>query len=284
MITVRNLNFSYTGAPAPALRAIDFTIGNGEIFGLLGPSGAGKSTTQKLLIGLLRGYSGAIEVLGRDLASWGSDYYERIGVAFELPTHFQKLSALENLVYFQSLYRRPGHKPAEVLEWVGLADDANLPVAKFSKGMQNRLSVARALLHDPQLLFFDEPTSGLDPANARRIKQLIRAQRAAGKTIFLTTHTMALAEELCDRVAFMVDGQIALIDTPRALRLRYGAPLVRVEYQQATQLQRAEFALAGLGENRSFLDLLGSKQIQTIHSQEASLDDIFVRVTGRGLG
>ena len=284
MITVQNLSFSYAGAPAPALRAIDFTIGDGEIFGLLGPSGAGKSTTQKLLIGLLRGYSGAIEVLGRDLAGWGSDYYERIGVAFELPTHFQKLSALENLAYFQALYRRPGHKPAQVLEWVGLADDANLPVAKFSKGMQNRLSLARALLHDPQLLFLDEPTSGLDPVNARRVKELIRAQRAAGKTIFLTTHTMALAEELCDRVAFMVDGQIALIDTPRALRLRYGAPLVRVEYQQAQQLQRAEFALASLGQNQSFLDLLGQAQLQTIHSQEASLDDIFVRVTGRGLG
>ncbi|HNP71894.1 MAG TPA: ABC transporter ATP-binding protein [Kouleothrix sp.] len=283
MITVQDLSFSYPGAARPALSGLSFAIARGEVFGFLGPSGAGKSTTQKLLIGLLRGYQGRIEVFGRALAAWGSDYYERIGVSFELPNHFQKLTARENLAYFAALYRRPTQSPAAVLEAVGLADAADMPVAQFSKGMKNRLSLARALQHRPELLFLDEPTSGLDPASAQRIKQLIRARQAAGDTVVLTTHAMSLAEELCDRVAFIVDGQIALIDTPRALRLRYGSASVRVEYQAGEQLARAEFALPGLGENHAFLSLLRERPVQTIHTLEASLDEIFIRVTGRSL-
>ena len=284
MITVEHLSFTYAGTHAPAVRDLNFAIERGEIFGFLGPSGAGKSTTQKILIGLLRGYQGQIAVFGRDLREWNNDYYERVGVSFELPNHFRKLTALENLAYFGALYRRPTLAPRDVLAQVGLEDDADTPVAQFSKGMQNRLNLARALLHDPELLFLDEPTSGLDPSNAQRVKQLIRAQQAAGKTIFLTTHNMAVAEELCDRVAFIMDGALTLIDTPRALKLRYGAPRVRVEYQSDRQLARAEFALADLGENSAFLKLLRQGAVQTIHTQEASLEDIFIRVNGHSLG
>lgn len=149
--------------------------------------------------------------------------------------------------------------------------------------MQNRLGIARALLHRPKLLFLDEPTSGLDPGNARRIVELIRAQRAAGATVFLTTHAMAVAEQLCDRVAFLVEGAIVLIDTPRALRLRFGQPAVAVEYACGGEVRRATFPLTGLADNAQFLETLRC-DVQTIHSQEASLDDIFVRVTGRRLG
>jgi fluoroquinolone transport system ATP-binding protein len=149
--------------------------------------------------------------------------------------------------------------------------------------MKNRLNVARALLHGPQLLFLDEPTSGLDPVNARRIKELIRAQQDAGKTIFLTTHNMAVAEELCDRVAFIVDGEIKLVGAPRVLKLQHGAPLVQVEYQANSHTAREQFALAGLGDDRAFLHLLRSGKVQTIHTQEATLEDIFIRVTGRSL-
>jgi fluoroquinolone transport system ATP-binding protein len=283
MLDVCDLNFTYAGARAPTLYELSFNIADGEIFGFLGPSGAGKSTTQNILIGLLRGYQGRITVLGRDLANWHSDYYELIGVAFELPTHFRKLTALENLAYFRALYRHPALTPQEALDLVGLSAAGRLPVAQFSKGMQNRLSVARALLHNPPLLFLDEPTSGLDPVNARVIKELIQARRAAGATVFLTTHTMALAEELCDRVAFIVDGRITLIDTPRALKLRYGAATVQVEYALADTATRQTFPLAGLGDNAAFLRLLQSGTVQTIHTQEATLEDIFVRVTGRSL-
>jgi fluoroquinolone transport system ATP-binding protein len=283
MITVDQMTFTYAGASAPAVSELSFSIARGEIFGFLGPSGAGKSTTQKILIGLLKGYAGRVAVLGKDLAAWGSDYYERIGVSFELPNHFLKLTALENLAYFAALYRGPTRDPQELLELVGLGQDGKLPVGQFSKGMKNRLNVARALLHDPELLFLDEPTSGLDPVNAHRIKELIRAQQQAGKTIFLTTHNMAVAEGLCDRVAFMVAGQVKLIDAPRALRLRYGVPTVRVEHQANSHTMREEFALAGLGDNTAFLDLLRSGAVQTIHTQETTLEDIFIRVTGKRL-
>jgi fluoroquinolone transport system ATP-binding protein len=180
MIDVRNLTYTYAKGNAPALTDLSFAIARGEIVGFLGPSGAGKSTTQKILIGLLKGYSGHVSVMGRDLSDWKSDYYERIGVSFEVPNHFLKLTALENLAYFASLYRRT-LQPQAALELVGLGGDGKLLVSQFSKGMRNRLNLARALLHGPELLFLDEPTTGLDPVNARRIKELIREQQQAGR-------------------------------------------------------------------------------------------------------
>lgn len=283
MIEVQQLGYSYERTATPAISDLNFCIKWGEVFGFLGPSGAGKSTTQKILIGLLRGYQGNIRVLGRDLTSWRSDYYERIGVSFELPNHFLKLTALENLTYFGALYSRPILSPQAVLEMVGLGDDGRTLVGQFSKGMKNRLNLARALLHDPELLFLDEPTSGLDPVNAWRVKDLIKAQQQAGKTIFLTTHNMSVADELCDRVAFIVDGQIRLIDAPRALKLHYGEAQVRVEFQNNSHTECQDFPLSGLGRNHRFVDLLCSETVQTIHSQEATLEDIFIRVTGRSL-
>ena len=138
---------------------MDFTVARGEIFGFLGPSGAGKSTTQKLLIGLLRGHGGEATVWGKDPLAWGSDYYERIGVSFELPNHYQKLTGLENLRFFASLYSGETSDPMALLDAVGLADDANTRVGKYSKGMQMRLTFARSLINNPELLFLDEPTS-----------------------------------------------------------------------------------------------------------------------------
>jgi ABC-type transport system involved in cytochrome c biogenesis ATPase subunit len=148
MIRVADLSFTYPKARKPAIEDLGFEVERGEIFGFLGPSGAGKSTTQRILIGLLRQYQGSVSVLDRKLSEWGSDYYERIGVSFEFPTHFLKLSALENLTYFGRLYRTQVRTPTELLELVGLRDDGQMLVSQYSKGMKNRLSVARALLHD----------------------------------------------------------------------------------------------------------------------------------------
>ncbi|WP_083753011.1 ABC transporter ATP-binding protein [Actinosynnema sp. ALI-1.44] len=219
VIEVDNLTFTYPGSTEPAVRGMDFTVGKGEIFGFLGPSGAGKSTTQKILIGLLTGHGGAVSVWGKDPADWGQDYYQRVGVSFELPNHYQKLTALENLRFFASLYNKSTLDPIELLDSVGLAEDANTRVGKFSKGMQMRLVFVRALLHDPDLLFLDEPTSGLDPVNARKVKDIVLREKARGKTIFLTTHDMATADQLCDRVAFVVDGRIVVLDSPRELKV-----------------------------------------------------------------
>jgi fluoroquinolone transport system ATP-binding protein len=285
MINVKNLTFTYSGTSSPAIQDLNFHIADGEIFGLLGPSGAGKSTTQKILTGLLREYEGQVSVLDRDLSTWGSDYYERSGVSFELPNHYLKLTATENLTYFASLYSGPTQAPQALLEMVGLGEDGNLLVSQYSKGMKNRLTVARALIHDPQLLFLDEPTAGLDPVNSRRIKALIKAQQRAGKTIFLTTHDMTVADDLCDRVAFIIDGRIRLIDAPRRLKLEHGRPQVRVEYlaNGSEDMAQREFPLANLGQQNEFWQLLRSHQVQTIHSQEATLEDIFIQVTGRSL-
>jgi fluoroquinolone transport system ATP-binding protein len=284
MITVENLAFTYPGGRDQAVKGLSFEIKAGEIFGFLGPSGAGKSTTQKILIGLLKGYQGSITVMGRPLSAWGSDYYEQIGVGFELPNHYLKLTALENLNYFRALYSRDTEDPKALLAMVGLADDADTPVGQFSKGMKMRLNFARALLHRPSLLFLDEPTSGLDPVNSRIVRDIIRQKQAQGTTIFLTTHDMMVADELSDRVAFIVDGVIQALDTPKALKLRYGRRSVQVEYLNGgSGLASREFELDGLGKNPEFLDVLRTYRVETIHTQETTLENIFIQVTGREL-
>ena len=284
VIRVRGLTYTYPKAAEPAVRGMDFTVSRGEIFGFLGPSGAGKSTTQKLLIGLLRGHGGEAAVWGKDPLVWGSDYYERIGVSFELPNHYQKLTGLENLRFFASLYSGQTVDPMALLDAVGVADDANTRVGKYSKGMQMRLTFARSLVINPELLFLDEPTSGLDPVNARKVKDIILGLKARGRTIFLTTHDMATADELCDRVAFVVDGRIEALDTPAELKIARGQRLVRVEYRgENGRLETAEFGMDGLADDSAFHTLLRNHHVETIHSREASLDDVFVEVTGRQL-
>ena len=284
VIRVRGLTFTYPAATEPAIRGMDFSVGHGEIFGLLGPNGAGKSTTQKILIGLLSGHGGEISVWGKDPLAWGADYYERVGVSFELPNHYQKLTGLENLRFFASLYRGATVDPMKLLEVVGLANDANMRVGKYSKGMQMRLTFARALINDPELLFLDEPTSGLDPVNARNVRRMILALKARGRTVFLTTHDMTTANELCDRVAFVVDGKIAAMDTPAELKIARSQRLVRVEYRdEGDGLSAAEFPMDGLADDAAFHAVLRNQNVETIHSREASLEDVFVEVTGRRL-
>ncbi len=283
LIEVDLLSFSYPKIPQPTLKNMSFYVETGEIFGFLGPSGAGKSTTQKILIGLLKEYQGRVSIFDKELSQWKSDFYEKVGVSFEMPNHFLKLTAFENLNYFRSLYKQSGPSPENLLEMVGLEGDGNLLVSQYSKGMKNRLSVARSLLNEPELLFLDEPTAGLDPINARRIKDLILAQKTHGRTVFLTTHDMQVAESLCDRVALIVEGEIKLIDSPRQLKLLYGRPRVRVEYRKNSHVDWKEFSLIGLGENTDFLDLLRNNPVETIHTMEATLEDIFIQVTGRSL-
>lgn len=283
MIEVSELRFTYPRGKVEAVKGLSFAVERGEIFGFLGPSGAGKSTTQKILTGLLKGYQGGVRVLGRELSAWGSDYYEQIGVGFELPNHYLKLTGRENLDYFRSLYRGPCDDPQQLLELVGLGEDGAMQVGQYSKGMRMRLNFVRAIMHRPALLFLDEPTSGMDPVNALAIKDLIARKRAEGTTVFLTTHNMAVADELCDRVAFMIDGAVKALDTPRALKLRYGKRNVRVEFRRNGHLEDAEFTLDGLGRNRQFIDLLDEGIVQTIHTQETSLEQIFVQLTGRDL-
>lgn len=283
MIDVQNLKFTYPGRIEPTIQSMDFNISKGEIFGFLGPSGAGKSTTQKILIGVLKGYQGSVKVLDKEIKAIGPDYYERIGVAFEFPNFYSKFSVLENLKLFRSLYAGQTVNPKRLLEQVGLEKAANIRVSQLSKGMKMRLNFCRAILNDPDILFLDEPTSGLDPVNAKQMKDLILEKKKEGKTVLITTHNMQAAEELCDRVAFIVDGQIKLIDSPRELKLRKGQQRVIVEYRKDGELISKAFPQEGLGGNDSFLSLIRNYPIETIHSQEASLEQIFIEVTGREL-
>jgi len=284
VIAVSDLTYTYPKTTEPAVRGMDFTVAPGEIFGFLGPSGAGKSTTQKLLIGLLRGHGGRMLVWGRDPLDWGPDYYQRIGVSFELPNHYLKLTGAENLQFFASLYDGATQDPRNLLEAVGLTEAADIRVSKYSKGMQMRLTFARALLNDPELIFLDEPTSGLDPVNARRVKDMVLDLKDRGRTVFLTTHDMATADELCDRVAFVVDGRIVALDAPTELKIARSRRLVRVEYRAPEgTLQTAEFPMDGLADDPDFHSVLRSHHVETVHSREASLDEVFVDVTGRSL-
>ena len=283
MIEVEGLVYTYPGASAATLHSLSFAIEAREIFGFLGPSGAGKSTTQKILIGLLRRYSGRARVMDREVYDWGPEYYERIGVSFELPNHHKRLTALENLEHFGSLYAGHTLEPIEVLRWVGLEDDASKRVSEFSKGMKIRLNLARSVLHQPKLLFLDEPTSGLDPVNARMVKDLILRLRSEGATVFLTTHDMTVADQLCDRVAFITTGGIAAIDAPSAFKRRHGRRAIRVGYKDNGVLREVEFPLEGLGHNARFADLLKEHPIETIHTQETTLENVFIEITGEEL-
>jgi len=283
MIRVEGLRFTYPGNAAETLRGLDFEVARGEVFGFLGPSGSGKSTTQKILIGLLRGYGGSVDVRGRGLREYGTEYYESIGVGFELPNHFLKLTGIENLRLFRALYRGRTRDPMELMRLVGLADDADQRVSAYSKGMKMRLNFVRALLPDPEILFLDEPTVGMDPVNARRIKDLVVELKREGKTVFLTTHNMNDADELCDRVAFLVEGELRLVDSPRALKVGHGRRQVVVEHRVEGQLAAERFEMDGLGDNLEFVRFLQDHEVETIHSQEATLEDVFIGTTGRRL-
>ena len=282
MINVQNLTYSYPNQRDETIKNLNFTIAKGEIYGFLGPSGAGKSTTQKLLIHLLSGFSGNIQVLGRLLKNWDNSYYNHIGVGFELPNHYAKLTGLENLQLFASFYEKRPTNLVALLDRVGLAEAAHKKTQDYSKGMKMRLNFIRALVHDPEILFFDEPTSGLDPTNARIIKDIIRELKQHGKTIFLTTHNMHDADELCDRVAFITQGSIQAEGAPKELKRQFGKPLLQVEYMnQGTHSK--EFELSNLGKNQEFLELLNDFPILSMHSKEASLDEVFIALTGQKL-
>ncbi|PKM54269.1 MAG: ATP-binding protein [Firmicutes bacterium HGW-Firmicutes-5] len=283
MIHIDNLNYIYPKSGKHAIKGIDFNIEKGEIFGFLGPSGAGKTTTQRLIIGLLTGYEGQIQILGKERRLWQKDIFEKIGVAFDFPNLYLKLTALENLKLIGSYYKNCPKDFDSLLDMVGLLGDKHQRVENFSKGMKMRLNFIRSIMHDPDLMFFDEPTSGLDPVNARIIKEQVLYMKSKGKTIFLTTHNMTVAEQLCDHVAFINDGVVSAIDKPSNLMVEHGSAYVKLRYIHNNQEMETDFPLSGLGDNKTFKAILEQDRIITIHSGEATLEDVFIKFTGRKL-
>jgi ABC-2 type transport system ATP-binding protein len=219
-IVARNLTRDYDG-----LRAVDgisFAVEPGEIFGFLGPNGAGKTTTIRMLTGQLLPTCGTAEVAGYDIVTERQQLKPRIGVVFESQNLYERMSARENLVFYARLYRCPKTRGVEVRAQGGLTQRARDKVLKYSNGMKQRLLIARALLHNPQVLFLDEPTRGLDPHIAGHIRGIIAGLAKGGMTVFLTTHHMEEADQLSRRVAFFDRGRIVVLDTPARLKAEYG--------------------------------------------------------------
>ncbi|MBS4538633.1 ABC transporter ATP-binding protein [Clostridium sp. D2Q-11] len=278
MFKVNDLTFKYPKNKENTIKGISFEIKEGEIFGLLGPSGVGKSTTQKILTKLLKDYTGEVTYKEKRLKEYNKEFYQEIGVGFEMPVHFSKLTAEENLSFFKKLYKSQADTD-ELLKRVGLYEDKDKKVNEFSKGMKTRLNFVRALINNPKILFLDEPTNGLDPKNARIIKNIIKEFKQDGGTVLLTSHLMNDVDELCDRVAFMANGKIAEIDTPKNLKLKHGQRRVEIEYDDK-EVVKDSFDLDNLGGNDEFINIVKTKKIITIHSKETTLDDIFIKVTG----
>jgi len=283
MIKVKNLYHSYNKDDIYAVNDISFEIEKGEIFGFLGPSGAGKSTTQNILVGLLQLQQGQVEVAGYDVKHIKDKMFNKIGMSFEQSNVYSKMSGLENLEFYRKLFDVKTRDPKELIKLVGLEGTEHVKAGKYSKGMKHRLTFARSMINNPEMWFLDEPTTGLDPSIAAGIKDIIRQENDKGATVFLTTHNMYIADELCDRVAFVVDGKIRLIDSPKSLKLKYGEKLVDVEYIQDDQLIKDSFSTLEPSEKARLMEVIDHHDIQTMHTKEATLEEIFIKVTGRGL-
>jgi ABC-type multidrug transport system ATPase subunit len=280
-LSVDDLRFAY--GDRVAVDGVSFALQPGETLGLLGPNGAGKSTTIKMLIGLLRPQAGRIEILGMSMPDDRSAIQARVGVVFEEKNLYPNLSGRENLAFFARLFGLRKPDLDGLLERVGLATRGRDRVSGYSKGMRQRLTVARALLNRPDVLFLDEPTDGLDPVSARSIRGLIREEADRGAAVLLTTHDMFEADQLCDRVAFIDEGRVLAMDAPERLKLAHGQRSVRVRYRSDGEIVEATVPLDdGTGGER-LRDYLDREQLLTIHTEEATLEDVFVELAGRRL-
>ena len=283
MIKVQNLSHSYNKNGEYAIKDVSFEIKKGEIFGFLGPSGAGKSTTQNILTGLLQLQEGKAEVAGYDLEHIKNEMFNKIGMSFEESNIYSKMTGKENLEFYRKLFDVETRDSQELLNLMGLGDKADTKAGEYSKGMKHRLTFARSMINNPIMWFLDEPTTGLDPAIALEIKDIIREKNKEGVTIFLTTHNMYIADELCDRVAFIVDGMIRLIDSPKNLKLQYGEKFVDIEYIKENETIKETLSFVLREDIERLQKILGEYEIQTMHTKEATLEEIFIKVTGREL-
>jgi fluoroquinolone transport system ATP-binding protein len=283
MITVEGLYHSYSNDEIYAVKDVSFEIPKGEVFGFLGPSGAGKSTTQGVLTGLLQLQKGNVVVAGYDLHKVDNRRFNKIGVSFEQSNVYNKLTAKENLQFYAKLFDVKTRDPMDLIRLVGLDGKENKRAGEFSKGMKHRLTFARSLMNYPELWFLDEPTTGLDPAIAAEIKNIIKEQTSKGVTSFLTTHNMFIADELCNRVAFIVDGEIKLIDEPEKLKLQYGQKLVDIEYVDNGEIKKETLKTIEEKDKLRVGEIINNYEIRTMHTKEATLEEIFIEVTGREL-
>jgi ABC-2 type transport system ATP-binding protein len=281
-IVAEGLTYSY--GDLVAVDHIDFCVEEGEIIGFLGPNGAGKSTTVKMLTGQIRAKAGKATVLGFDVATQAKQMQAQAGICFENTNLYEEMSGVENLKLFARLFGIQDFDAQALLSRVGLGARGKDLVSRYSKGMKQRLMVARALLNRPKILFLDEPTGGLDPVSSEAIRNIILEERQRGATIFLTTHDMMEADKISDRVAFINQGKIAAIDTPLNLKQRYGKRSIKAQVTGADgRLESREILLDSDNTAEQMHHLLANEKVVTLHSDEATLEDIFIQITGRGL-
>ena len=256
---------------------LTFSVRRGEVFGFLGPSGAGKTSTIKLLTRQLSRDGGRISLLGRPLERATEADYERVGILSDTSALYDRMSIADNVELYARLRGVGRRRVPMLLQRLGLAEDAKTLVKHCSKGMRQRAALAAALVHEPELLFLDEPTSGLDPAARAEVHKLLADLRARGATVFLTTHDMAEAETVCDRVAILADGAIAACDDPDELKLRYARNriAVRTRTRGTLELSKDPADVAKLPE------LACAGELLAVHSDEPNLEEVFLELTGR---
>jgi ABC-2 type transport system ATP-binding protein len=280
-IVVENLTYRY--GDLLAVDHISFEVAAGEILGFLGPNGAGKTTTVKMLTGQLRPQEGRASLLGDDVVKETQKVQSRIGVCFEQTNLYEQMSAIDNLKLFAELFSVSNFDGYALLQRIGLAGREKDKVGYYSKGMKQRLMVARSLVNKPEIIFLDEPTAGLDPVSSETIGNIILEERERGATIFLTTHDMWEADKLSDRVAFMNQGKIEAMDTPRNLKQKYGKRSLIAEVMAGGKLEKREIGMDMAGTPQAVGELFEKEKVVTLHSEEATLEDIFIKVTGRRL-
>ena len=263
-----------------AVKGISFAVEAGEIFGFLGHNGAGKTTTIRMLTGQLTPSGGTGRVGGFDIVRERSQIKSIIGVVFEDQNLYDRMSGRENLLFFARLHGVDARRVDDLLHMVGLAERAGDRVKKYSNGMKQRLMIARALLNRPRVLFLDEPTRGLDPAAAHDIRQVIAELARLGTTAFLSTHYMDEADQLCRRVAFISEGRIVALDTPRELKLRYGRREAHVVLADRSEHM---LSLTDPAQSGQLAEWTAAGQVLSVHSREATLDEVFRHLAGREL-
>jgi ABC-2 type transport system ATP-binding protein len=278
MIEVENLQKHYG-----AVRAVDgitFSVAPGEVFGLLGHNGAGKTTTLRMLTGRTLPTSGSAHIAEFDVVRQLGQVKPLINVVFEDQNLYERLSGYDNLKVFADLYDVPRKRVDELLARVGLTEAAKRKVKTYSSGMKQRLLIARSLINEPRVLMLDEPTKGLDPSSAREMRDIVRELADANVSVLLCTHYMEEADELCDRVAFLSNGKIVALDTPRELKLRYGQQTARVLLQDRSE---HTIDLTTTDDAEQLGQWMEQGSVLTIHSQEGTLEDVFIAVAGRPL-
>jgi ABC-2 type transport system ATP-binding protein len=277
-------NLTYIYGELVAVDHINFSIDEGEILGFLGPNGAGKTTTVKMLTGQLKPREGTARLLGKDVAKNVEEIQGDIGVCFETTNLYEKMSAIENLNLFAKLFGVKDFDAEKSLVRVGLAGRGKDRVETYSKGMKQRLMVARSMVNRPRILFLDEPTAGLDPTSSEAILDIILEERDRGATVFLTTHDMFEADKLSNRVAFMNQGHIVALDTPMNLKQKYGKRALKASVAvEGDRIEEREIELDNASTPDAVRELFSKENVITVHSEEATLEDIFIKITGRGL-